>query len=70
MSKESLGKILKSGKEIDPSELKEKLKSAVFSQPLYYLEGKTTAFSPFQYDWVANTDKNSFSDLEDVVFGV
>ena len=67
MSKDSLGKILKTGKEIDPSELKKKLKSAIFSQPLCRLEGKTTAFSPFQYDWVANTDENSFSNLENVI---
>ena len=69
MSKDSLGKILKSGKEIDPSELKKKLKSAVFSQPLYQLTGSSDnkAFAPFQYDWVANTNESTFSESEDIL---
>lgn len=70
MSKESLGKILESGKKIELDELKKKLKSAVFSQPLYHLNQKASgnkAFAPFQYDWVANTDNNTFSDATDIL---
>jgi len=70
MSKDKLGKALKSGKELAPVKLKKKLKKAVFCQPLHQLEAKksdNSKFSILQYDWLSSSEKKSFNELEDII---
>lgn len=70
MHKESIGKLLKNKKKIDPEVIKERLRKSGFSQPWQYQDSNhegSANFSLFQYDWLAKEPNKIFDEVEDAI---